>query len=79
MGTIKSGEFNPVFLGREYLNRTNRPVDCFGTEQLELGSLNWNVYYPYRGSFNGKIRQPKRKKMVYLFYLVKPMIRYCNR
>src|ERR1051325_4211884 len=45
---------NPVFLGREYLNRTNRPVVCFGTKQLELGSLNWNVYYPYRGSFNGE-------------------------
>ena len=43
-----------VLLGREYLNRTNRPVVCFGTKQLELGSVNWNVYYPYRGSFNGE-------------------------
>ena len=30
----------------EYLNRTNRPRGylCFGTKQLELGSVNWNVY-----------------------------------
>jgi len=43
---------NPVPLGREYLNRTNRPRGylCFGTKQLELGSVNWNVYYPYRRS-----------------------------
>lgn len=24
---------NPVLLGREYLNRTNRPVDIFASEQ----------------------------------------------
>jgi hypothetical protein len=27
---------NPVLLGREYLNRTNRPADIFASEQLEL-------------------------------------------
>nr|QIB71948.1 hypothetical protein [Fagonia indica] len=45
---------NSVLIGREYLNRTNHPVDlfvCFRTKQLELGSVNWNVYYPYRGIF----------------------------
>ena len=31
---------NPVFFGHEYLNRTNRSMVCFGTKQLELGSLN---------------------------------------
>jgi len=24
----------------------------FGTKEFELGSVNWNVYYPYRGSSN---------------------------
>jgi hypothetical protein len=44
---------NPVLLGREYLNRTNRPADIFASEQNNSNSLvNWNVYYPYRGSFN---------------------------
>jgi hypothetical protein len=33
---------NPVPLGREYLNRTNRPREylSFGTKQFELGSVN---------------------------------------
>lgn len=50
---ISERESNPVILGREYLNRTNCSVDIFASEQNNSNlSVNWNVYYPYRGSFN---------------------------
>lgn len=45
IGTIRSGEFN----NRRLLAfQPSRGYLCFGTKQLELGSVNWNVYYPYR-------------------------------
>ncbi|KAK7296856.1 hypothetical protein VNO77_49522 [Canavalia gladiata] len=41
MGAVLSGRDKPP-----------RGSLCFGTKQFELGSVNWNVYYRYRGSFN---------------------------
>jgi len=37
-----------IWIGRTGL----RGYLCFGTKQLELGSVNWNVYYPYGRSSN---------------------------
>ena len=57
---------NPVLLGREYLNRTNRPVDIFASEQtIELGLVNWNVYYPYRFQLRRSIDLRRRERSIY--------------
>lgn len=45
-------------------------ISLFASEQLELGSVNSNVYYWYRGSFNWEDPryrfETKRKKLFYL-------------
>lgn len=65
---------NPVLLllGREYLNRANRPVDIFPSEQKN-SNYAWStgMCIIHIGDLPiEKIHWPETKRRVYLFYLV---------
>jgi len=67
-----------IWIGRTRL----RGYLCFGTKQLELGSVNWNVYYPYGRSFNWEdpsTWDEEKGLSIFFSYSVKPMIRYWSR
>jgi len=66
------------------VNRTNHLHGylCFGTKQLELGSVNRNMYYPYGRSSNWEdpsTWDEEKGLSIFFSYSVKPMIRYWSR
>lgn len=63
---------NPVLLGREYLNRTNRPpwISLLRNKTIRISRSTGMCIIHIGDLWIEKIRRPETKRNVYLFYLV---------